>query len=58
MSRKKGCIIMVIVGAIICMIIEFACKEYYAGVLSGLTIIVPVAIWFVDKKENEVSENG
>ncbi|UKK67553.1 hypothetical protein L6466_13460 [Prevotella communis] len=53
---KKILMLLVIIGAIICAIISFLDKQYVVGVLSGLTVIVPVIIWFSDDKDNQVRD--
>ena len=45
--------LVVIIGAIICMIASFIKGDYVVGVLSGLTVIVPAVIWYSDDKENQ-----
>lgn len=45
--------LLVIIGAIICMITSFIKGDYVVGALSGLTVIVPAVIWYSDDKENQ-----
>lgn len=54
---KQGCMLLVIVGASICALISFRGKEYVVGVLSFLTVVVPVIIWFTDYQENKNRDN-
>ena len=53
MNWKKVLMLVVIIGAIICMIASFIKGDYVVGVLSGLTVIVPAVIWYSDDKENQ-----
>lgn len=54
---KKLLMLLVIIGALACAIISFYDRQYVVGFLSGLTVIVPVIIWFSDDKENQVRDN-
>lgn len=53
MNWKKGLMLVVILGAVICMVISFVNGQYVVGALSGLTVIVPAVIWYSDDKENQ-----
>lgn len=53
MNWKKLLMLVVIIGAIICMIASFIKTDYVVGILSGLTVIVPAVIWYSDDKENQ-----
>lgn len=53
MNWKKLLMLVVIIGAIICMIASFIKGDYVVGALSGLTVIVPAVIWYSDDKENQ-----
>lgn len=45
--------LIVFFGVLVCMILSFKEKNYIVGVLSGLTVMIPVIIWFSDAKDNE-----
>ena len=53
MSWEKILMLVVIIGAIICMIASFIKTDYVVGFLSGLSVIVPAVIWYSDDKENQ-----
>ena len=53
MNWKKELMLVVILGAVICMVFSFVNGQYVVGALSGLTVIVPTVIWYSDDKENQ-----
>ena len=53
MNWKKILMLVVIIGAIMCMIASIVKGDYLVGILSGLTVIVPAVIWYSDEKENQ-----
>lgn len=44
---------VVIIGGLVCMTISFVDGQVITGIISFLTVLVPVVIWFSDDKDNQ-----
>ena len=50
---KKFLMLIVIIGGLVCMLLSFVNEQVVTGIISFLTVLVPVVIWFSDDKENQ-----